>query len=55
MNVDIDANKILTTVLLAILMYVGNTVYSLDKEVALLNYKMEQNNQVLQMLSEDRK
>lgn len=48
----IDLNKVLTSVVTAVVLYIGATVYQLDKDVALIKYQMNQNNSVLQMLSE---
>ncbi len=49
---EIDFNKILTSVILAILMYMGSTVYEMDKEQKLINYKIDQIHMVLQNLYE---
>ena len=52
MNIKLDFNKIITTLLLAMMTYIGHTVYELDKKSALLSYQLEQLNVVLQDLYE---
>ena len=55
MSVEIDTNKILTAVLLALVMYIGKTVYELDVEMELVKYQVEQSHTVLQDLYEIKK
>ncbi len=55
MTLELDANKILHTVVVTALLAAATTIYSLDREVMLLNYKMDQVNSILQMLSEEKK
>jgi len=52
MKIDIDFNKILTSIILAGLMYLGTTIYRIDKEQSLINYKIEQIHIILQDLYE---
>jgi len=52
MKLEIDFNKILTSIILAILMYMGSTIYEMDKEQKLINYKIDQIHMVLQNLYE---
>lgn len=52
MSVDIDASKILTAVILALVMYIGQTVYELDVEMELVKYQLQEANRVLQDIYE---
>jgi len=55
MEVKLNINNILTTIIIALVLYIGQTVYELDKEMILVNYKMEQIHTVLQDISENKK
>ncbi len=54
MNIEIDASKILTAIILAGMMYIGQTVYTLDQDMALVKYQVEQLSPVLQDLHENK-
>ncbi len=59
MTIDVDITKILisvgTSIIIAIIMYIGTTVHHLDKNHAIMDYKIEQINSVLQDLYEEKK
>jgi len=52
MKFEIDFTKIITSLILAALLYIGSTVHELDKEQKLINYKITQIHSVLQNLYE---
>jgi len=52
MKIEFDLGKIITSILLAIILYMGNTIYELDKEQKLINYKIDMIHEVLQDLYE---
>jgi len=52
MKIEFDLGKIITSILLAIILYMGNTIYKLDKEQKLINYKIDMIHEVLQDLYE---
>jgi len=52
MNIKIDFNKIIMSIIMAGIMYMGRTVYAMDKEQQLINYKIDQIHIVLQDLYE---
>jgi len=52
MNINIDFSKIITSILLAIILYMGTTIHTMDKEQDLINYKIDQIHVVLQDLYE---
>jgi len=52
MKLEIDFSKIITSIILAAIMYMGSTVYEMDKEQSLINYKIDQIHAVLQNLYE---
>jgi len=52
MNINIDTGKIITTLIIALLLYIGSTVRELELEQKLQAYKLEQVNYVLQDLYE---
>lgn len=51
----LDLPSILTAIGTAIILWLGSTVYQLDKTVSLLEYQIQQTNKVLQMLVEEKK
>jgi hypothetical protein len=55
MNITIDVGKIITALILALLMYIGNTVHELQINQNLQEYKLEQTNYVLQDLYETKR
>ena len=55
MKLEIDANKILTAIILALVMYIGKTVYMLDKDMALVQYKLIEQNRVLQDIYDNKR
>lgn len=52
MNITIDANKILTAIILALIMYIGKTVYTLDRDMGIVKYQVDQMNYVFQDIYE---
>jgi YbbR domain-containing protein len=52
MKIELDISKIITSIILAVVLYIGTTVYNLDKEQKLINYKIDQIHLVLQDLYE---
>lgn len=52
MKINLDLNKIITTVILTIILYIGKTVHDLEINQKLIQYQMIQINKVLQDLYE---
>jgi cell division protein FtsL len=52
MNIKIDITNIITSILIALIIYIGTTTYNMDKEQQLINYKIDQIHAVLQDLYE---
>ena len=52
MSVEVDANKILTSIILALIIYIGKTVYQLDKDMSIVKYQVDQMNYVFQDIYE---
>jgi hypothetical protein len=52
MKIEFDLGKIITSILLAIILYMGNTIYELDKEQKLINYNIDMIHEVLKDLYE---
>jgi hypothetical protein len=52
MNIKIDITNIITSILIALIIYIGTTTYNMDKEQQLINYKIDQIHVVLQDLYE---
>ncbi len=59
MILDIDVTKVVisiaSAVAIAIIMYIGSTVHNLDRNSALIEYKIEQINIVLQDIYDEKK
>jgi len=55
MNIQLDTNKIVHTIAMALILYIGTTVYNLDKSNTLQEYKIEQIHLVLQNIVENKK
>ncbi|MDB4681397.1 hypothetical protein OAE88_00655 [bacterium] len=55
MKIDLDASKILTAVILALVLYIGKTVYQLDVDMNLVKYQVSQQNVVLQDIYDNKK
>lgn len=54
MKVELNLTNVLTAVVTALCIWIGSTLYNLDKKVALMEYQMIQSNAVLQTLSEEK-
>jgi hypothetical protein len=53
MNINININTILTTLLTSVIIYLAATLHDLEIDNALMNYKIEQLYPVLQEFSEN--
>jgi len=54
-KIELNMTNILTSIVIAVIMWMGSTLYRLDKEVTLLNYQLEQVYPLLQDLYESKK
>jgi len=52
MNLKLDINSIITAVIIALIMYIGNTVHNLEINQKIIQYQMDQNNKLFQELYE---
>jgi hypothetical protein len=55
MKFEVNLSTVASSILIALCLWLGSTVYSLDKKVTLLEYQLQQLNPALQMLAEEKK
>ena len=52
-TITVDINKMVSTGAVALFLYMGNTIYDMEKDLALVKYQLKQSNYVFQDIYEE--